>query len=474
MKHRRTWTLLAGRTRRLLMAALLLILMLIVAMLLAIGTVAAAQDRPVFNRAQQIAPVVTIPPPLFDIAIASITPRYTVVAESFELVVAITNRGNQMVDFSQGRCEIRIGTTIFQEGSFELRNFAPGRWEHIRLGPWVLERADNYEASCSVTTAIDHKPANNELVQPLYNVSGRADVWTKDNEHDNGDVPTHPYWYSPDLWVRRQDDGVPFHQNPVAHRVNWVYVRVRNRGDVPILNGSVDVYWHEPALAVLCTGWAYIGTVYFRDLAPGQVQTLKLPWTPTRTGHSCLLDVVDSPQDPYNRALVCSPLRVPWDNNVEQRNLEIIYNYSPFGRADGRTVHQTQVNLLNVYSQFEEVDIVIERKSYPQSATLVIEMPAYLFDRWQDYPGAWSEGVEVDPETHAIRLTGAVSGTIGAIPLAAYEQAILQLNFDSPAGENYEIDIQEHIDGDIVGGVAYRWFVPFEQRLPVIFHHASR
>jgi len=82
--------------------------------------------------------------------------------------------------------------------------------------------------------------------------SATGDLWMADSPHDVGNEPNteSPYfWYSEDMWVRKQQDGLTNqeHQN-AEYRVpggppNYVYVRVRNKSCTTPMTGRVIAYW---------------------------------------------------------------------------------------------------------------------------------------------------------------------------------------------------------------------------------------
>src|SRR5262249_13564147 len=59
-------------------------------------------------------------------------------------------------------------------------------------------------------------------------------------------------WESPDIWVRHQKDGVLHqeHQNPLGGKMNYVYVRVRNRGTGLSKTATVKLYWAKASTAL--------------------------------------------------------------------------------------------------------------------------------------------------------------------------------------------------------------------------------
>ncbi|MBI3957667.1 MAG: hypothetical protein HY328_02570 [Chloroflexi bacterium] len=412
----------------------------------------------------------TIPPPPFhDLALADVAPRIIDIKQPAHILPAVQNKGNTSEVNVQVTAVISRNGVVLYEQAQMIKTIAPGQWVHLTFPQFAPTELGEYLIRAEVVIA-DDRLSNNQTTRILRVVDGKPDVWTKDNPEDNGDVPSNPWFWSPDLWVRNKDDGGLIHQDPIAGVPNTVYVRLRNRGDSPA-DGTVDVYWHAPALATHCNDWAYIDTASFLNLEPDEVRVVKVTWIPPYTGHTCLFDVVDSPLDPYDRALECSPERVPWDNNVEQRNLQVIANSRPAGSAvDAAAVYATEVELVNVYSHDKNVDLVVKRMTFPLSGTVDIQLPDYLFDRWMAHPERWDEGVQILTPTQTIRVTGAISATIGAIPMQANELAMVSLRFDGPVGKEYEVALEEWIHGVAVGGIGFQWIIPEDRTrwLPLI------
>ena len=70
---------------------------------------------------------------------------------------------------------------------------------------------------------------------------------------------------------------------------------------------------------------------------------------------------------------------------------------------------EVAVVLSNVYAWPKTVDLVVERLSFPTAGTVTVLLPGDLYDRWQAYAGAWSDGVDVYPETREIRVSSGES-----------------------------------------------------------------
>jgi hypothetical protein len=306
----------------------------------------------------------------------------------------------------------------------------------------------------------DENPANDVYTQALTaTLAGAPDVWTKDNDEDNGDVPSdHPWWVSPDIWVRHADDGGLVHQNPVAFRGNTIYVRLRNRG-TRAASGEVGVFWDRSRIGWPCKIWSpNVGTIPFEDLAPGEVRMVSLAWTPREPGRHGLHTVIEAEGDPADRSAPCSPHRPRWDNNVSWRNV-IVYFRPPKEGRSLLAVEKAAVDLANPYDAPKEVDVIVERAAFPPTGTITIRLAEHLFDRWQDHEGHWSQGVHVLTGTKLLTITGEVTATIGDVPLAAHEEATATLAFEAPGGGPFEVALQERIDDLVVGGVSYRWIV---------------
>jgi hypothetical protein len=378
---------------------------------------------------------------------------------AFPVRATLYNVGNVVENNVPVTCAIGYGGSVVYSATASSGVVQPLAWEVLEFSSYTPTVQGEYLIVCQGTLPGDQNSSNDAFTSTLMVMEEIADVWTKDNPDDDGEVPSdlNGWYMSPDLWVRNADDGGLIPQDPIVNITNTVYVRLRNRGTVPI-SGTVDVYWIEPSLGVRCGDWAYIDTITFTHLLPGEKRIVSTPWIPTRTGHTCLQDVVDSPQDPYNRGLECAPQWVPWDNNVEWHNVNVIPN--PASTRGTMDVQQVEVQLVNIYNLDYDVDVVVERLSFPLAGSITVQLPPALFDRWMAHGERWGAGIQVMTASKEIDVTGAVSATIGALPMRAAEKARVGLRFDGPAGLEFEIAIRERIDGLTVGGMAYQWAIP--------------
>ncbi len=185
-------------------------------------------------------------------------------------------------------------------------SIGPLAYAFVTFDAWTPGATGSYRLEASVLLPGDENGANDTKEVAVTAVVGNPEVYIKDNPQDDGSVPQFPCWESPDLWVRHEEDGGEEHQQPIANQTNTVYARIRNIGDVALDNVEVDLYWHEPALAIKCGSWRYIGQATISSLAVGETQVIHLPWMPDVSGHTCLFAQVDDPdQDPYSRDHDC-------------------------------------------------------------------------------------------------------------------------------------------------------------------------
>ncbi len=161
----------------------------------------------------------------------------------------------------------------------------------------------------------------------ILRVADNVDLWIKNKTgHTGAETVSSPFWNSPDVWIRNNDDNGVTHQAPEFGQDNWFYARVRNRGtqscrvfavtfEVKIWQGTQFVYPNDfiPATA----------TAVGFNLPAGGEQIVKARWpaseVPSAGSHGCLLVSAYSPTD---EALTG---RYVWeDNNLAQKNLTIV------------------------------------------------------------------------------------------------------------------------------------------------------
>lgn len=164
-----------------------------------------------------------------------------------------------------------------------------------------------------------------------------ADLWIKDSPADNAEQGLRaPWWTSPDILVDAFPfDGVP-DLNPVFDHPNHIWTVVHNRTNQRVDNVYVRFYWADPATGLPPSAWHLIPSepAHPNPVGPisingySDVETDYVIWTPTAApAHQCLLAIAyinDNPQDSNNPDPIVYSFDIPWDNNIAQRNVEVV------------------------------------------------------------------------------------------------------------------------------------------------------
>lgn len=362
-----------------------------------------------------------------------------------------------------------------------IASLSPFAAQVVVFPAWTPPAAGDYTFEFTTLLPGDEDPSNDQETRGVA-VSATAfyDAYTRDHPADDGSVPTTEWWQSPDILVRHQDDNIRRHQDPILGQTNYVYVKVRNIGNATISDGQVNVYWHTPSPGIICGNWALINStpISVGTLAPGQSKWVKTPWVPPVEGHTCLFSRFWSGDDP-----VTFECDVPWDNNIAQRNVEVVDLEG--GTAGIRSLAQTgqalrlrsgQASVIfevsNVYDLPGSVDLIVERGTFPITGTIVLEFSNDLFSRWQA-AGGTVEGGAVIPGTTRISVTHPVSATVAGLPMGVREMQQARMYLTGPPGAEFALHVTERIAGTIIGGITYRTEIPWTIYLPVVLRDYS-
>jgi hypothetical protein len=162
----------------------------------------------------------------------------------------------------------------------------------------------------------------------LADPSPIPDLWMRDDPaHPGADAWNGPFWDSPDLWVRNNDDGGLGHQAPESGQDNWFQARVRNRSATGTARHFV--------VAFQARGFAGTEFVYPADflpsvaatagfeLGPGETRIVTARWprsqVPPAGTHTCVLAAVLTRSD-----LPVGGRHVWEHNNLAQKNLTVV------------------------------------------------------------------------------------------------------------------------------------------------------
>lgn len=293
---------------------------------------------------------------------------------------------------------------------------------------------------------------------PTINVTGcsgtTTDIFIADNVMDSGVVPSSPPWWdSPDVWVRRADDGATQHQNPQMGRRNYVYARVLNRGATTIANIDVTFFYGASGLGLgWPAGWNQLPTTRrIASLAPGASAVVSIPWdVPNIAGHFCLRVHITAAQDPL------LDYRVDWENNIAQRNFHVVeYPQPPDGacRFDGGTFTDTMhFDVINTLNTSTMVDLQISAVGLSDSARIWVD-PAALAGRWTSLDGLVAE------PNGLLRVTR-LPATIYGVRMNPHEIRQVQIEITAPANDRFTVAIAETVRGNLVGGNSYQRTLP--------------
>jgi|GEM_PF-4814960 len=306
----------------------------------------------------------------------------------------------------------------------------------------------------------DQEANNNTQAVTISVGSDQIDLWTRDGETDSGDIPTRNFWQSPDIWVRNTCDGGTEHQSPIAGQENCVYLTVRNRGNAATSGvDTANVYWHDSSLGIKCGDWASVSegqTIPALAANTGET-TLAFTWTPSRTGHTCLHGEIISADDPIAHA--CD---IAWDNNLSQRNVDIIAGSQALVRL--MAAGGINFEVTNIKDKPKPVSLIIDVSTVSDANAVQLDLGSDLINRWLSVDGpdqssgiSWNGG-------NVITVTNATSGTITGIPFSGGETQTVTLRVDAPSMDTASVTVYEAIDGgsggvslidSIVGGNTY-------------------
>jgi hypothetical protein len=282
------------------------------------------------------------------------------------------------------------------------------------------------------------------------------DIYIKDNNTDDGSVPSSgSWWLSPDIWVRTDGDCTQLaHQNPTPGAANTVCVRVRNRMTTTVEDIDVDVYYASAGMGLSWPGsFNYIDTFHIASLAGGAEVVESVVWnTPNIAGHFCLLARADAPKDPIGSGpdTVSPTDSVPNNNNIAQKNAYIVDYPEVTECGFYTTTIYTDVvtfDALNSQATSTTVDIEFEGDDFPiATGMLKLELGA-LWGRWTSL----TNFVQVDHTLVATALPAVIEG----LELGPHEVAGITMTIVAEIDEWFTIDVTEKVGTTTVGGVQF-------------------
>ena len=146
-------------------------------------------------------------------------------------------------------------------------------------------------------------------------------------------VQTNAWWASPDIMLMPDGPG-PFDRNklvagPTSGASYRVFVHCWNLGRADIYGAKLRVYWVDPGFfgdkmpdpnyPLHYIGGAYVDLARREHAGCHSIAEISSTWTPTGSGHECLIVVLDSPLDRAGASWDCRQ-----DRHVAQRNVTVL------------------------------------------------------------------------------------------------------------------------------------------------------
>jgi hypothetical protein len=171
-------------------------------------------------------------------------------------------------------------------------------------------------------------PVNREGAPP------EIDVYIDDGRKGEYQYESQQLGEAKDICSRYISDDVFQHQDPVANRENFLYVKVKNRGSSAATNIIVKAYSSKKSTpTVFPTDWTPLDTqqIAANDELPSGGELIVGPfnWTPTLEDKSILVNVSargDHSNADILRGSIPTEYLVLFDNNNAQRSVRVVQN----------------------------------------------------------------------------------------------------------------------------------------------------
>ncbi len=287
-----------------------------------------------------------------------------------------------------------------------------------------------------------------------------ADVYIRDAAGDTGQTPSPDiHWASPDIWVRNDAPATPGedpengHQAPIVNTVNYLYVRVRNRGTTGSGRQDVEVYHCNPGTAMLWPDhFTRIGTLPVDDVpSGGAVRVGPFTWTPAIVDHECLLAIASGVNDPsvVPQFIGSVPhwMIVRFANNAGQRNVAPIRVPSPRSGARART----RVGLCGIVGRSNN-RFRLDVTRFPRDTTVRITVPNSVpdYSRMTNFAPLFRNA-----RFSTLALKGGNAGVIDNLKLRSRQAINMTLTFDFSVEANldqrYPLVATQWQDGQLAG-----------------------
>ena len=310
------------------------------------------------------------------------------------------------------------------------------------------------------------------------------DVYLRDHVGDIGDPHTGSVASSPDIIVRPDaildppgsqavyGEGSGTENNdtlssPVeAGQDNFIYTRVRNRGDVAVVDAlaQVTVYWSEVATLVTPSNWHMIAQVGM-DVPVGNLLTVSetITWSSSdipAPGHYCFVATVGTPDDPVPSLASITDWNsfvafIRDSNNTTWRNFNVV-------DVQALVASPSPQEFFIAGAPKEDVEMGLEVIAYlPADARLVLEAPADLLERFRKL----ELEIDGDRARAALRPIGRQDLGVAEFPaeLRAEAQMHVELPEEAAKRSGWTVAIRQYATDDRleVGRVTWYFAAPY-------------
>jgi hypothetical protein len=297
------------------------------------------------------------------------------------------------------------------------------------------------------------------------------ELFLRDAPDDIGITPySGAFWHSPDVWVRNADDGGTTPQAPEHGQDNWIYARVRNRGDAPAGSFAVGFKiqpWAGSQFVYPADWFPLTAAAVGFDVPPGGSRIVKARWrsadVPPSGTHGCLLAVVYGPQDPPQGGA-----HVWEDDNLAQRNLTVVNAVAdewielPFWAGSFATARAEQYTLeLRRPKRWPEVQV-----------ELTAARPESVLDLFRSIE---KRDLVAEPMSHALALPAPneielANGRCSLRPAAGSRLVVAQ----GPTRPAFIAPLGARLVRDAADGLAIRYETGRRAALPVVLAAGER
>lgn len=317
------------------------------------------------------------------------------------------------------------------------------------------------------------------------------DLMVKDSQEDLGIEPntiTQYFWASPDIWIRNQDDGGLFNQNPEYSPTipNYAYIRITNKSLVASTgNEQLKFYWAKAGTSLSWPdSWDgtstfannalkgdEVGTVNIPVIQPGQTTIVKMSFlvpnpadysfAGSEQWHFCLLARIVATNDLMTFTETTDLVsNVSKNNNIAWKNVTIVDAIpNSEGKLGGVIAVGNPFDEIRTFNLNFEADNKETGKLIFEEAEITIHLDNILANAW-DKGGKQGNNIKFKNENTLI-----VTGDKASLDKLIFDNnevgtLFLQFNFltkEITGKEIYKYHvIQRHTStNDILGGETY-------------------